>query len=84
MYYVTFGQKYEYERHPKDDRLHPDYLVKVNIEDYMEARKATFEVLGKYWSNITDTPGFHFYSGIIAEIDKTDNGYELIFRGDSE
>lgn len=52
--YVTVGQKYRQEAHPKAGWIHPDGVLLVEGEDnsMRESRHRAFEALGEFWSGI--------------------------------
>lgn len=53
-FYVTFGQQYHREPHPKLDQAHPDGWVTILARDEAEARDEAFHWLGRAWSFMYD------------------------------
>jgi len=47
-FYVTFGQKYRYKRHPQGG--HPDGWFCIKAESWEKAREETFKSFGDRWS----------------------------------
>jgi len=54
LWYVTFGQRYHYEEHPRWAQAHPDGVLAIRATGYGEARRRTFELLGSRWSDLMD------------------------------
>lgn len=51
-YYLTFGQKYRNEKHPKATYAHPDGWVTIIAPSEEKAREIAFNIFGQYWSNL--------------------------------
>lgn len=51
-YYVTFGQQYRREPHPKVEYAHPDGWLLIEAEDIKTAREKAFNELGDAWAFI--------------------------------
>lgn len=72
-FYVTFGQKYRNDPHPKFEAAHPDGVVEIEAPDGDSARLMAHEALGPYWSGIYDEEHYrdtsHYYPrGIIRRL----------------
>ena len=70
-YYVTFGQKYRHETHPRFAKAHPDGYVMIEADDFESARQLAFENLGPYWANIYDEDDFTkdlYPKGVLAHL----------------
>lgn len=73
-YYVTFGQQYRKEPHPKVKYADPDGYVLINAENYNEARQKAFKHLGVHWAFIYSEEEFkkskHWFPlGVLHEIE---------------
>lgn len=53
-FYVTFGQKYRYETHPKFPNANPDGWLEVEAVGYDHARNIIVENLGMNWTFMYD------------------------------
>jgi len=51
-YYITFGQKYRYEPHPRASWVDPDGYVVIEAEDKGLAAQKAVELFGQLWSFI--------------------------------
>lgn len=49
-FFVTFGQQYRREHHPRLPAAHPDGVVEILAADEAEARSLAFEYLGDRWA----------------------------------
>ncbi len=59
-YYITFGQKYRTEPHPKYNWIDPDGYVVIEAADKGLASKKAFELFGQFWSFIYSPAEMHF------------------------
>ena len=57
-WFVTFGQRYAHETHPRFPEAHPDGWLVVEADDYDDAREITHGVLGPAWVFIVDLDDF--------------------------
>lgn len=57
-YFITFGQRYRYERHPKDARITPDGWVEVKASSSEEARLIAAAFFGDTYSFIYEKRSF--------------------------
>ena len=57
-YYVTFGQKYSTEPHPKVRYAHPDGWLRIEADDEDQAREIVFLELGDHWAFIYSEDNF--------------------------
>jgi hypothetical protein len=53
-FYVTFGQRYHQEPHPKVKYADPDGWLLIEAADYGEARNKAFEELGPHFATMYD------------------------------
>ena len=61
-FFVTFGQQYPREPHPRLALAHKDGWVTIEAENYELARLEAFRVLGGWWSNLyEEKPDAAFY-----------------------
>lgn len=52
QYFVTFGQQYRTEPHPKVKYAHPDGWLTIEAPTMAEAREKAFVELGSHWGFI--------------------------------
>ena len=57
-FYLTFGQKYAEEPHPKFALAHPNGYVRIQAENYEQAREFAFREFGPYWAFLYDEEDF--------------------------
>ena len=57
-FYLTFGQKYAQEDHPRGEWIHPDGFVCVMAEDYAAAREIVVDLFGLNWADLYDHDAF--------------------------
>ena len=74
-FYVTFGQKYKREPHPKASWISPDGVLLVEAQSYRDARELTFKALGDRFCGMhmydeKADISFHYPLGIIGYIKK--------------
>lgn len=62
-YFVTFGQQYRHEPHPKAKYAHPDGWLTIVAETMKEAREKAFAELGDKWGFIYEHDDFqrHYF-----------------------
>lgn len=58
-FYLTFGQIYAREQHPRMVEAHPDGYVVIMACNYDHAREMAFNALGPAWSMIYDETEFN-------------------------
>lgn len=51
-FYVTFGQKYRLEPHPRFDKADPDGVLEIEAQDIDVARRVANGICGPYWSGL--------------------------------
>lgn len=49
-FYITFGQQYAREPHPKVKYAHPDGWLTVEADNHEQARKKAFEEVGLHFA----------------------------------
>lgn len=79
-FYVTFGQKYRHETHPKLDYAHPDGVVEIEAPNENTAFEWVVEALDVYWAALYPSEDFDFKyypRGVIGYISKKENNHEL-------
>lgn len=57
-YYVTFGQQYSRNPHPKVTYAHPDGWLTIEADSYAEMREKAFEELGPHFATSYDEQSF--------------------------
>lgn len=72
-FYITFGQQYRREPHPKAKDVHPDGVFKIVALDMFEARKKAFSRLGQQWHQCLtqkewDKNSHYFPKGVIKTL----------------
>jgi len=68
-FFITFGQRYAREAHPRLAAAHPDGWVLIEARTYDSAREIAFANLGVFWGEMYDTEDFrpeYFPRGEIA------------------
>jgi hypothetical protein len=70
-FYVTFGQRYRREAHPRMAEVHPDGWVTIEADTYRVARSATGVLFGTEWCWLYEAhPGAHYFPrGELARFD---------------
>ncbi len=53
-FYVTFGQKYRREQHPRLLKAHPDGWVEIDAPSRSEARELVVRLLEQAWAAMYD------------------------------
>lgn len=56
-FYVTFGQKYAHEQHPRDSRVHPDgYVLIRDAADENDAYEKAHNAFGPFYAFCYNAP----------------------------
>lgn len=63
-FFVTFGQKYREEPHPRFKDAHPDGWLRIVARTHFRARQIAFSILGQGWAGLYAAEDFHpgYYS----------------------
>jgi hypothetical protein len=72
-FYVSFGQKYRHETHPRIPEIHPDGWLTIVAKNYTSARAHAFATMGPAWCMLYDAAEFekmkhHFPRGEIVRL----------------
>jgi len=59
-YFITFGQKYRSEKHPKCNWIDADGYVVIEAADKNAAAQKAFELFGQFWSFIYSSQEMSF------------------------
>lgn len=57
-FYVSFGQKYRHETHPRLPFVHPDGYLTIEAKNYTSARAHAFTLMGPAWCMLYDAEEF--------------------------
>lgn len=73
FWYVTFGQQYSRNPHPRWPKAHPDGVLAVKAFDYDQARQFVLRELGTCWSDLVSqhdwlTESWKYYPRGVIEI----------------
>lgn len=83
-FYVTFGQQYAVESHPRQRAVHPDGVTLIEAPDYLAARGICIQVYGTCWSDL-QAEEYHdpsyYPRGVTARLRRNPDGSILIEEG---